>query len=75
VVITITARGSLIAKLTKVHLVDCKWSLGSPTTKKFKKGRSQIRIVVDRKHESTAGHVRFHAITKAGNDRAVSARV
>jgi len=75
VVITITARGSLIKKLTKVHLTACTWSLGSPKAKTFKKGRSQIRIVVNRKKESTVGHVSFHAISKAGNDRSVSARV
>lgn len=75
VVITITARGSAIKKLTKVHLAHCTWSLGSATSKHFKKGRSQIRIVVNRKHESKVGHARFHAIDKAGDDRAVSTRV
>jgi hypothetical protein len=75
VVITLTARGSVISKLTRVHLKHCSWSLGSAKAKHFKKGRSKIRIVVERKREATVGHVRFHAIAKAGGDRAVSARV
>jgi hypothetical protein len=75
VVITLLARGSKITKLTHVKLQHCTWSLGKPHTKAFKPGKRKVRIVVNRNHESTKGHVRFNAVDAAHQHRVVKATV
>ncbi|HVT22628.1 MAG TPA: hypothetical protein VHE57_14705 [Mycobacteriales bacterium] len=74
-VITLVARGSKITKLTHVKLRHCTWSLGSAKSKHFGHGKRQVRVVVNRSHESTRGTVRFWAVNAHHQHRVVKSSV
>jgi hypothetical protein len=75
VVITLTARGSKIAKLNHVKLKHCKWNLGKVGAKHFKGGKRIVRVVVARTHEATKGSVKFRVYNERGKYRLVKSRV
>jgi hypothetical protein len=74
-VVTADDSNSGIARITRVHIRDGKWSLGRRSAKTFAPPRHKLRIVLRRSHRHHVATFHFWVIDKAGNIRAVTLRV